>query len=107
MGLGTAGLLLGSVGLAGLLTTPLAGILIDRVGPFKAFAVGQVLGGIDTAWFVLGSSPAMALVACALLGMSGGITTNGLSTLLAVVVPVEQRGRPARPGSCSRPPCRP
>jgi Major Facilitator Superfamily len=59
---------------------PMAGVLIDRVGPFKAFAAGQVLGGVGTAWFVLATSPLMALVACLLLGASGGITTNGLST---------------------------
>jgi MFS family permease len=92
MGLGTSGLLLASVGFAGLVTMPMAGVLIDRVGPFKAFAAGQVLGGVGTVWFVLATSPLMALVACLLLGASGGITTNGLSTLLAVVVPSGQRG---------------
>ncbi|TDP88898.1 MFS transporter [Labedaea rhizosphaerae] len=92
IGLGTAGLLLSSIGFAGVVAMPLAGVLIDRIGPVRAFAAGQVLGGVGTAWFVLAATPGMALVACLLLGASGGITTNGLSTLLAVVVPVEQRG---------------
>jgi MFS family permease len=89
--LGTAGGLLGSVGLAGIAALPLAGVLTDRIGSFKAFAFGQVLGGIGTAAFVFATSPATALVGCVLLGASGGITTNGLTTLLAVIVPAEQR----------------
>ncbi|WP_086663571.1 MFS transporter [Lentzea kentuckyensis] len=92
IGLATAGLLLGSIGLAGLLAMPLAGVLIDRIGPFKAFAAGQVVGGVGTAGFVLADDVTTALIACLLLGASGGITTNGLSTLLAVVVPAQQRG---------------
>jgi MFS family permease len=88
----TSGLLLGSIGVAGLATMPVAGVLIDRIGPFKTFAVGQVIGGVGTAAFVLAASPGTALGACVLLGMSGGITTNGLSSLLAVIVPPGQRG---------------
>ncbi|MFI9388347.1 MFS transporter [Kutzneria sp. NPDC052558] len=90
--LATSGVLLGSIGVAGLATMPVAGILIDRIGPFKTFAVGQVIGGVGTAAFVLAASPISALAACVLLGMSGGITTNGLSSLLAVIVPPGQRG---------------
>lgn len=89
--LGTAGALLGSVGLAGLAALPMAGVLTDRIGPFKTFAFGQVLGGVGTAAFVFATSPTTALVGCVLLGASGGITTNGLTTLLAVVVPAGQR----------------
>lgn len=91
MGLDTAGALLGSVGLAGLAALPSAGMLTDRIGPFKTFAFGQVLGGVGTAAFVFATSPSTALVGCVLLGASGGITTNGLTTLLAVVVPAGQR----------------
>lgn len=90
--LATSGLLLASIGAAGLATMPIAGVMIDRIGPFKTFAIGQVIGGIGTAAYIPARDPMSVLVACLLVGISGGLTTNGLTTLIAVAVPQPLRG---------------
>lgn len=44
LSLSAAGLLLSATGLATLVTMPFAGSLIDRIGPFRAFGIGQLVG---------------------------------------------------------------
>jgi MFS family permease len=92
VGLAPSGVLLASIGVAGLVTMPVAGIVIDRIGPFKTFAIGQVIGGAGTATYIPAHTPVTLLLACLMIGVSGGLTTNGLTTLLAVVVLAGQRG---------------
>lgn len=88
----TAGLLLAATGIAGLITTPLTGPLIDRIGALRAFIRGLVVGSLGIALFTLATSVPLALLAAVVYGFASGLMWNGFATLLTHLVPPAERG---------------
>lgn len=87
-----SGLVLASIGVAGLATTPLTGPLIDRFGALPTFILGLVIAGVGIGGFTLAHSPATALLPALLNGAGGGLSWNGIVTLLAELAPPAERG---------------
>jgi MFS family permease len=88
----TAGLVLGATGIAGLVTTPLTGPLIDRVGSLAAFVAGLLVGGVGIALYTLATTVPAALLAAIVYGFASGLMWNGFATLLTQIVPPAERG---------------
>jgi MFS family permease len=87
-----AGSVLGLIGVAGIVTTPLSGPLIDRVGSLRGFVLGLVAGGVGIACFIGAVSPGTAIVAAIVYGCASGLMWNGFMTLLVELVPPAERG---------------
>jgi MFS family permease len=92
IGLPTTGTILAAIGVVGIVTTPLSGPLIDRIGAARAFAAGLVLGGAGIGMFGFATTPARGFAAAAVLGVSSGLTWNGVAVLLTQLVPAAERG---------------
>ena len=88
----TAGLILATIGVAGLVVIPLTGPLVDRVGALRAFVGGLVLGGIGIALFAPATTIWAAFGAAVVYGCSGGLTWNSFATLLSRLAPPAERG---------------
>lgn len=88
----TAGLILATIGVAGLVVIPLTGPLVDRIGALRAFVGGLVLGGVGIALFAPATTGWAALGAAVVYGCSGGLTWNSFATLLSRLVPPAERG---------------
>jgi MFS family permease len=86
------GLILAAIGIAGIVSTPLTGPLIDRFGALRTFTAGLLLGGAAIAGFILATSPQRAVAAAILYGIASGLMWNGFATLLAQLVPAAERG---------------
>lgn len=92
LSLPAAGAILGVIGVAGIVTTPLSGPLIDRVGALRGFVLGLVIGGVGIASFIAAVSPATAAGAALLYGCASGLMWNGFMSLLVELVPAAERG---------------
>jgi MFS family permease len=88
----TAGLVLATIGVAGLVVIPLTGPLVDRVGALRVFVGGLVLGGAGIALFVPATTAWAAFGAAVVYGCSGGLTWNSFATLLSRLAPPAERG---------------
>ena len=88
----TAGLILATIGVTGLVVIPLTGPLVDRVGAPRAFIGGLAIGGVGIALFAPATTTAAAFAAAVVYGCSGGLTWNSFATLLTELVPAEERG---------------
>ncbi|MFR9775740.1 MFS transporter [Micromonospora sp. MS34] len=88
----TAGMILGLVGVAGIITTPLTGPLIDRVGSLRAFTAGLLVGGVGIAIYTLATEVPVAIIAAIVYGVASGLMWNGFATLLATAVEPTERG---------------
>ncbi|MGC4806866.1 MFS transporter [Micromonospora sp. DT233] len=88
----TAGAVLGVIGVAGIVATPLSGPLVDRVGALRAFVIGLVVGGLGIGAFALATSPATALGCAIVYGSASGLMWNGFASLLVELVPPAERG---------------
>jgi MFS family permease len=88
----TAGLILATIGVTGLVVIPLTGPLVDRVGAPRAFIGGLAIGGVGIALFAPATTTAAAFAAAVVYGCSGGLTWNSFATLLSDLVPAEERG---------------
>lgn len=92
-GLGVSGLIVGLVTGVAVVSAPVAGTLVDRVGArVTAAAAGLALAG-GYALLAFASSPAVAFAAAALAGVGNGALTPSQSALLAVIAPRELRQR--------------
>src|SRR5207249_10524076 len=89
--LGRTGLTLSLVGAAGVVATPVAGWLADRIGASRAFALGELLMAAGIVGFVPVHGWRASLVPAATYGVAGGFTWSGYSALLAEVVRPERR----------------
>ncbi|HEV2361294.1 MAG TPA: MFS transporter, partial [Acidimicrobiales bacterium] len=72
IGLSTAGLLIGAVFVVGLPAGPVAGALVDRVGPRPVALTCLSVQAIGTAALTLVHSPVSAIVPVAILGLGQG-----------------------------------
>jgi MFS family permease len=88
----TAGLVLGATGIAGLITTPMTGPLIDRIGALPAFVAGLLGGGAGMALYTVATTVPLALLAAIVYGLASGLMWNGFATLLTQIVPAAERG---------------
>jgi MFS family permease len=91
IGLGHAGLTLSLIGFAGIVATPFAGALADRIGARRTFAVGLVLFAVAIPGFIPVSTFAEALAPAFVYGVAGGLTWSGLYALLGGIVAPEER----------------
>ncbi|WP_203777369.1 MFS transporter, partial [Actinoplanes nipponensis] len=87
-----AGLVLATIGVAGLVVVPLTGPLVDRVGALRAFVGGLLLGGVGIALFAPATTAWAAFAAAVVYGCSGGLTWNSFATLLSRLAPPAERG---------------
>lgn len=91
--LALAGLVIGVVTGAAIVTAPVAGPLIDRFGARTA-AVGSSLAlGAAYAGLAVAIKPAYALAAAALAGAANGVANPAQSTLVASLAPRDVRHR--------------
>ncbi|MFB9235759.1 MFS transporter [Plantactinospora siamensis] len=91
-GLPTAGLILALSAVVGLVTTPLTGPLVDRVGSSRALVAGLVTGGLGIALYALATTVPLAVLAAVVYGCASGLMWNGFATLLTSLVAPAERG---------------
>lgn len=89
--LGPAGLVIASAGLAGVLSVPASGWLVDRAGAGSAVVVGLLASAGGALAYLAARGPAATLLAALLAGAGAAGYWNGLTSLLAVAVPPEGR----------------
>ena len=91
--LGVAGLVVGLVTGVAVVTAPIAGVLVDRVGA-RATAVGAGLTlAAGYAGLAFAESPPAAFAAAALAGVGNGALSTSQSTLMTVLAPRDVRQR--------------
>jgi len=93
IGLGTVGLVLGTIGLAGLLCTPLVGWLADTLGPGIALVAALLTASAGTGCFALATDPVLAFTAAAIFGAGAASMWSALFSLLAEIVPPDRHVR--------------
>ena len=86
-----AGLVLSSIGLAGIVATPVAGTLADRIGARRTFVIGELLFAAATAAFIPVADFTAALAPALAFGAAGGLTWSGLYAMLGEGTPSAQR----------------
>jgi MFS family permease len=91
--LGVAGLVVGTLTGAGVVAAPLAGPVIDRLGPRVTAAAAGVALAAGYTGLALAHVPAAAFAAAAVAGLGNGALTPSQSTLLAALAPRELRHR--------------
>jgi MFS family permease len=91
IGLGTAGLVLAANNAAGLVTTPLAGSLVDRIGGRATLAGALIVQATGFVSFPLVHHPWQAFLAAAVAGVGDGGFWPTQSTLLAGLTPAPRR----------------
>jgi MFS family permease len=94
-GLGVAGLVVGTLTGAAVVSAPLAGPLIDRFGPRVTMAGGGVVLAAGYAGLAFAHSPGQAFAAAALAGAGNGALNPSQSALLAALAPAGRRHRAA------------
>jgi MFS family permease len=91
--LSVAGLVVGVITGAAVVTSPLAGPLIDRFGARVTTAVAGVALAVGYAGLAFARTPAEAFAAAALAGAGNGALNPGQSTLMTVLAPPDLRHR--------------
>ncbi|MGW3137754.1 MFS transporter [Streptomyces sp. NPDC001139] len=91
LGLGTAGAAVATFALAGLAGNPLGGAWADRFGPRRVLAAGWAVAGSGAVAIALVSTPWQAFAAAGLAGLGAALALPALDTLLAGLVPSQQR----------------
>ncbi len=91
--LSVAGLVVGTLTGAAVVTAPLAGPLIDRYGARAATAGAGAALAAGSAGLAFARSPTQAFAAAALAGTGNGALNPGQSTLLAALAPPDLRHR--------------
>jgi MFS family permease len=91
--LGVAGLVVGVITGAAVLTAPVAGPLIDRFGARVVTAVAGTALALGYAGLAFAHSPAQAFAAAACAGAGNGALNPGQSTLMTVLAPSDLRHR--------------
>jgi MFS family permease len=91
--LSLAGLIIGAIFVAAVVTAPFAGPLIDRVGARVATAGAGVALAAGYTGLAFAHTPAQAFAGAALAGVGNGVLTPGQSTLLAALASADVRHR--------------
>ena len=91
--LGVAGLVVGVITGAAVVTSPVAGPLIDRFGARVTTAVAGVALAVGYAGLAFARTPAEAFAAAALAGAGNGALNPGQSTLMTALAPADLRHR--------------
>ncbi len=91
IGLGTAGLVVATIGAAGLVTGLAVGSVVDRVGPRRTLWVALGLLAIGYGLFPLVHEPWQAFLAALLVGIGGGGFWPAQLTFLSRLVPSGRR----------------
>lgn len=92
LSLSQAGVALSVMGVAGLVGTPIAGVVADRAGAGWTAVGGLLAAAAGTALFLIVDSLWSASVACAFQGAGFAITWVGAFPLLVRAVPADRRG---------------
>ncbi len=88
-----AGLLMGLMGVASLIASPITGTFTDRIGSVNAMSIGFALGIAGWAVLLVGDGVAMSGVAMVLIGLSMGTSWPASGTLVANLTTPETRSR--------------
>lgn len=83
----TAGLVLSAVGFAGMIVSPFAGLLVDRLGPIRVASLG--ITGMFIAFLSMTRAGTVAgfFLAFAVLGLASSTTWASLNTLSVKILP--------------------
>jgi DHA1 family solute carrier family 18 vesicular amine transporter 1/2 len=87
------GVLFGSYAVAMVAVTPLAGRVVDRVGPRGPLLVGMIGLAVAVLLFAVGGPFWLLLVARVAQGVAGGMAWVASMALIAAVTPIERRGQ--------------
>lgn len=88
-----AGLALAAAGLLGLLASLSGGAWVDRVGAVRMVLLGLLLEAAGAASLAAVTTAPEAIVVAAMIGAAEGVTWPALSSLVAMAVPTQLRGR--------------
>ena len=91
IGLGTAGLVVATIGAAGLAAGLAVGAVVDRIGPRRMLWAALALLAAGYALFPLVRSPWQAFLAALLVGIGGGAFWPAQLTFLGRLVPAARR----------------
>lgn len=92
-GLSVAGLVVGTITGAAVVSAPLSGPLIDRLGPRMTMVGGGAALAAGYAGFAFAHSPEQAFAAAAVAGAGNGALNPSQSALLAALAPADLRHR--------------
>jgi MFS family permease len=91
IGLGTAGLVLGTNAGVSLIAGPLSGVFVDRVGGKRTLAAALVFLTLGYGGYAFVHHPWQGFVTAAITGIGNGAFWPAQSTLIAALVPPEKR----------------
>jgi MFS family permease len=91
IGLGTAGLVLGTNAAVSMVAGPIAGSLVDRVGGRRTLAVALGFLAAGYAGFALIHEPWQAFAVAVVTGIGNGAFWPAQSTMIAGLTPIERR----------------
>jgi MFS family permease len=91
--LGTAGLVLGANGVAGLIAGPVAGALLDRVGPRAVLVFSMSVSAAGFGGYALVHEPWQAFVAAVVSGIGNGAFWSSHAAILAGLTRAADRHR--------------
>jgi MFS family permease len=92
-GLGTAGLVVATLGIVGIVAGPAAGPLIDRFGGRLTLGVALLVAALGYGLMPLVHEPWQAFALAAVVGVGGGTFWPSISVLLTSLTPAEKRHR--------------
>lgn len=88
-----AGFVISFSSLMGLLSTPVVGYAVDRLGSFKLLVLALLLLCIGTMGYAVSTNVGAALLSSLLVGVGNSAMWNGLSSQLAVLAGKKERSR--------------
>ncbi len=91
--LGQAGFVISFASLIGLVSTPLVGYAVDRLGSYKVLVFSLLLLSVGTVGYAFSVNIIVALLSSLFVGLGNAAMWNGLSSKLAVLAGKEDRSR--------------
>jgi MFS family permease len=92
-GYGTAGLVVATLGVVGVVAGPAVGPLIDRIGGRRTLAVALLIAALGYSLMPLVHEPWQAFALAAVIGVGSGTFWPSVSVLLTSLTPPEKRHR--------------